>query len=222
MSEEIFLPGNKMEWIDIDSWGRKHLFENYWETDLPYIIITADVEVTKPLAFARQNAVSFNLVMVYLCCQVMDSIVNYRYRFTADGRPFVVDHIRPMVNHLIPGQEIFVIGEGPWPCQDIIEFCKATHENQLQARPETSLGQMAQKPDIVNFTSIPWIQYTGFVRTIKRDGYDNCPKISFGKYYEKEGRTFMPVSSQTHHGLMDGVHVGKFYTRLQEACDGLR
>ena len=31
----------------------------------------------------------------------------------------------------------------------------------------------------------------------------------------------MPVSNQTHHGLMDGYHVGLFFERLQKACEEL-
>lgn len=217
MKENFHAPDNEIKWIDLESWNRRHLFENYLGTDLPYIIITANVDVTGPLAFARKNKVSFNLVMVYICNLVMDSIENYRYRFI-DGKPFVIDHIRPFVNHLLPGEDIFVIGEGPWPCDDMIEFCIKTHENQESMTPVSSFDHMAGQLDIVNYTSIPWISYTGFVRTIKTDGVDCAPKISFGKYFTDKGRVLMPLSSQSHHGLMDGYHVGLFYERVQEEC----
>ena len=68
------------------------------------------------------------------------------------------------------------------------------------------------------------MQYTGFIRTIIHNGEDNAPKFSFGRYFKDRNnpdRILMPVSNQTHHGLMDGVHVGRFYQKLQEACDGL-
>ncbi|MBR5931685.1 MAG: hypothetical protein IKZ95_06645 [Lachnospiraceae bacterium] len=214
---------NAIEWIDLETWERKQLFQNYLGTDLPYIIITANVDVTRPLAFAHENGISFNLVMVYLCNKTADSILNYRYRFI-DGKPFVINHTRPTVNHLQKGSDIFVIGEGPWPCDDIVSFCKACHENMEQVTQEYRKERIDHKLDIINYTSVPWIQYTGFVRTIAHDGVDNAPKISFGKYFvapDDPNKILMPVSSQTHHGLMDGVHVGKFYTQLQEACDRL-
>ena len=214
---------NAIEWIDLNTWDRKQLFQNYLGTDLPYIIITANVDVTRPLAFAHEHGISFNLVMVYLCNKTADSILNYRYRFI-DGKPFVIDHTRPTVNHLQKGSDIFVIGEGPWPCDDIITFCKACHENMEQVTQEYRKERIDHKLDIINYTSVPWVQYTGFVRTIAHDGVDNAPKISFGKYFsspEDPSRILMPVSSQTHHGLMDGVHVGKYYSQLQEACDRL-
>ena len=220
MEETFHAPDNKIRWIDTSVWERTFIFDNYLGTDLPYIIMTADTDVTRPLGFARENDVSFNLVMVYLCNSVMDSIKNYRYRFI-DGRPFIIDHIRPFINHLAPGSETFVISEGPWPCDDIIKFCKETHKRFEKMDQESSFAKMSGQLDIVNYTSIPWVRYTGFVRTIKKDGEDNAPKISFGKYYEKDGRVFMPVSNQSHHGLMDGYHVGLFFNRLQEACDAL-
>lgn len=211
---------NSIRWIDIDSWERKRLFYNYLGTDFPYIAITANVDVTNPLAFAHKHGISFNLVMVYLCNKMIDSIENYRYRFI-DGKPFVIDHTRPTVNHIKKGEEIFVIGEGPWPCDDIVEFCRKCHENQEAATQEDMQGRVRHKLDIVNYTSVPWVEYTGFIRTIIHNGVDNAPKISFGKYFERDGKIWMPLSSQTHHGLMDGYHVGIFYEKLQKACDEL-
>ena len=212
---------NSIQWIDLETWERKRLFYNYLGTDFPYIILTTNVDVTNPLAFAHANGVSFNLVMVYLCNQTADSIVNYRYRFI-DGKPFLIDHTRPTVNHLKKGEEIFVIGEGPWPCDDILEFCRKCHENQENANPEDMQSRVRHKLDIINYTSVPWIEYTGFIRTIIHNGVDNAPKFSFGKYFERDGRILMPISNQTHHGLMDGYHVGQFFQKLQAACDTLK
>ena len=211
---------NSIEWIDVESWNRKRLFYNYLGTDFPYIIITANVDVTKPLQFAREHKVSFNLAMVYLSTKTLDRIENFRYRFI-DGKPFIINHTRALVNHIIPGHELFVMGEGLYPCDDIIEFCRVTHERQMSATPESMQDKVRHKLDIINFTSIPWVQYTGFIRTVIHNGVDNAPKMSFGKYFEdpvNPGTIWMPVSCQTHHGLMDGRHVGEFYQNLQEAC----
>lgn len=220
MNEDFHAPDNSIEWIDKENWDRKLLFDNYYGTDLPYIIITSNVDVTSPLAYAKENHISFNLAMVFLCCSAMDSIINYRYRFI-DGKPFIIDHTRPIVNHLVKGSEAFVMAEGPWPCSDIKEFCEVTHYRQEHISQAESFKLIKGKLDIVNFTSIPWVSYTGFIRTIKKDGFDNAPKISFGKYFKEGERTLMPVSSQTHHGLMDGYHVGLFYEKLQKECDSL-
>jgi chloramphenicol O-acetyltransferase type A len=43
------------------------------------------------------------------------------------------------------------------------------------------------------------------------------PKIAFGKFTEEQGRTWLPFSVEVHHALVDGVHVGHYLNRLEEA-----
>ena len=42
------------------------------------------------------------------------------------------------------------------------------------------------------------------------------PRFAWGKFFEEGGSLKMPLAVQVHHALMDGVHVGKFYARMQE------
>jgi chloramphenicol O-acetyltransferase len=45
-------------------------------------------------------------------------------------------------------------------------------------------------------------------------GFD--PRFAFGKVFGDPSLRQMPLAVQGHHALMDGVHVGKFYTQIQE------
>lgn len=96
------------------------------------------------------------------------------------------------------------------------EFAKKNREKAGISLPESGLAQMKGRMDLINFTCIPWVHYTHFVRTIRTDGVDCNPKMSMGKYIKKDGEVLIPFSSQTHHGLTDGYHVGKFFERLEE------
>jgi len=205
--------------IDFETWERKVFIEFYEDYDLPYIIMTADVDVTKALAFAHRNGVSFNLVMVYLANKAADSIENFRYRFS--GREiFLINHNMPVINHLVPGTEIFVAASGVWPCDDILEFCRKTHERLSGLPTDSFSNEVSGKTDIINYSAIPWVQFTHMFRTIK-GGKDSNPKISFGKYHKENDRTMMPLAVQTHHALMDGYHVGLFYKKIQELIDAI-
>ena len=79
-----------------------------------------------------------------------------------DGKPFIIDHTRAFINHIIPGQDLFVIGEGLWPCDDILEFCRVTHKRQMEATPESMQDKVRYKLDIINFTSIQTSLNAGF------------------------------------------------------------
>ena len=71
--------------------------------------------------------------------------------------------------------------------------------------------------DRLHFTTIPWISFTSFshARNWKRE--DSATKIAFGKFAEEGGRTWLPISVEVHHALMDGLHVGRFLEQMQEA-----
>jgi chloramphenicol O-acetyltransferase type A len=41
--------------------------------------------------------------------------------------------------------------------------------------------------------------------------------MAFGKIGEVNGRRMMPFSIEVHHAMMDGITVGRYLDRLQEA-----
>ena len=43
------------------------------------------------------------------------------------------------------------------------------------------------------------------------------PRIAFGKFIQENDRTLLPISVEVHHALMDGLHVGRFLMRMEEA-----
>ena len=62
---------------------------------------------------------------------------------------------------------------------------------------------------------LPWLSYTQIVNPWG-GGEDSNPRITWGKYEQKDGRTTLPLSILVHHGLADGLHIARFYERLQQ------
>ena len=177
--------------IDLNNWDRAHLFRSYLGTDLPYIIIGADLDVTKLYRFTKQQHLSFYFSMIYAATKTADEIVNFRYRFQ-DGQPFEIPRNTAFATHMRKGSEMF-------------HMVACDHYDQLKGRD-----------DIINYSCIPWISYNHFFRTISKCGIDCNPKISMGKFKKEQDRILLPFSVQVHHGLMDGYHVGKYYNLLEE------
>ena len=200
--------------IDIETWDRAHLFRQYRGADFPYIIISAGVDVTELLQWSRENGVSFYFSLVHAVIEAADSIENFHYRFEGE-RIFRIEHNVPLVTHIRKGEELFIMLEGQ-PGLSRKAFCedmRAKADDPAYNRRDTVFSRR----DMISISCMPWIDYTGFVRTMIRAGEDNNPKISWGKYTtDEKGRTGLTLSVQTHHGLMDGYHVGLFYERLQK------
>ena len=51
---------------------------------------------------------------------------------------------------------------------------------------------------------------------------DDCiPRVSWGKFVERDGRWDMAMTLEVHHALVDGAQVGAYFTAVQEALDAV-
>ena len=50
---------------------------------------------------------------------------------------------------------------------------------------------------------------------------DSNPRITWGKYFERCGNVYLPVSVLCHHALVDGLHIGRFYAALDREISRL-
>ena len=69
-------------------------------------------------------------------------------------------------------------------------------------------------------TRVPTRKTRALVRLTRQKS--GIPKVAFGKYRDAGGRVLMPVSVEGHHALMDGLHAGRFFERLQSHCSDPR
>lgn len=42
------------------------------------------------------------------------------------------------------------------------------------------------------------------------------PIFTFGKYFEQDGKTLLPLSVQVHHAVCDGFHASRFIDEFQK------
>ena len=70
--------------------------------------------------------------------------------------------------------------------------------------------------NLIHFSAVPWIDFTSYSHARSFTWPDSCPKISYGKMTDENGKKTMAIAVHVHHGLADGYHVGQFLTLLQE------
>ena len=206
-----------METIDLETWDRKALFNNYLETDFPYIILGANVDVTNLYDYTKQNGISFYFAMVYAANEIANRIKNFRYRFS-DGKPYLIDYNKAILTHMQPGSEQFVLIETE-RADNMIEFCRQTARKASEKVENGGFGNLRNQGGAIIYSSVPWVQFTCLVRTVAKDGVDCAPKISWGKFGKTDSRLMMPFSLQVHHGLMDGYHVGLYFQQGRYLLD---
>lgn len=199
--------------IDLKTWDRAAHFQSYVDAQFPYIVCGTDMDVSNVYRFARAHGLSFTYCMIYAATRIANEIPNFQYRMKND-RPYRIDRSVAVTTHLPEGDARFLMVR----CDDYDTMEEFAAKNRKKADHPDTAGELRAAEfadDIISFSSIPWVRYTHFIRTIKTLGKDTNPKITFGKYEWEGDKLMMPFTVQVHHGLMDGLHVGRYYERLE-------
>jgi chloramphenicol O-acetyltransferase type A len=85
----------------------------------------------------------------------------------------------------------------------------------VQANEGLRLSAATARLDVIHFSALPWVRFTGLTHARRFAQPDSMPKISVGQTSVEGSATLMPVSINVHHGLADGYHVGLFLADFQ-------
>ena len=100
--------------------------------------------------------------------------------------------------------------------EDINEFNKIAQKEIERMQSTTGIFTREYPENIIHFSAVPWINFIGLTHSRNFKVEDSCPKISYGKVMEENGRKSMALSVTAHHGLIDGYHIGLFIEELQK------
>ena len=200
--------------IDEKTWDRTlhcTVFRNSVE---PAFCVTFEADITIFKRMIKDKGISFTMAMVYAVCRCANEIEAFRYRFV-DGQVVLFDRINTAFTYLEDGAELFKVVNVPF-VDHLEEYCalasKTAHEQE-----QYFTGPLGN--DVFQCSPMPWVTYTHISHTNSGKKDNATPLFDWGKYYEKDGRLFIPVSVQAHHSFVDGLHIGQFVKRLQHYFD---
>lgn len=203
------------KYIDINTWNRKEHFLFFKTMDDPFFVITADVDFTSVYKKAKESKVSFFLTSLHAIMEAANAIENFRYRLEED-KVVCYEIIHPSST---VGREDGTFGCSFFEYSDdkdrFIEGAKKDIERIKNGQGMMMTEDTARK-DVIHYSSVPWIRFTSLKNEACFSIKDSIPKISTGKCTEENGRFIMPVSVSVHHALMDGLHVGQFFEKLEQ------
>lgn len=199
--------------LDIDTWVRKEHFNFFKNFEEPFYGVVVNIDCTAAYRFAKKNGVSFFLYYLHKSLSAANSLDPFKYRMYGDD-VFIYDRINagPTI-----GRDNGTFGFA------YIDFNHSFEEFMTGAKKEiervqstTTLFAPKLDDDIIHFSSLPWINFTSISHARSFSFPDSCPKISFGKMTENNGKLTMPVSIHVHHALVDGLHVGQYIDHFQQ------
>ncbi len=204
-----------MKVIDIENWNRKEHFEFFSRMKSPYFGIITEVDCTIAYQKAKETKQSFFATYLHKSMLAVNAVENLKLRIV-DNQIVLLDTIHAGATiaradttfgfifvHFSPNFEVF-----------------ATELQSEITAVQNSTGLRLNNDDIakdlIRHSTLPWTSFTGLLHPTNFDSTESVPKITFGKFFEREGKKFLPVSIEAHHGLVDGYHLSQYLNEFQK------
>lgn len=205
--------------LDQGSWPRAEHYRFFRRYEHPWFNLCADVDVA-PLVRRRAEAgkagPSFFVTCLHLSLTAANEIEEFRYRIRGD---------EVFVHDVVHGGSTVLRDDGTFGFayfdfdDDFTAFAGKAEDVLRAARSPGPLEPADDRDDLLHYSVIPWVAFTSFSHARRHDADNAIPRIVFGKRHGPPGAERMPVSVEVHHALVDGLHVGRFYERLQQRIE---
>lgn len=205
-----------MRVLDMETWSRREHFEFYSRFDHPHFGMSANVDVTAFVPAVKERAVSVTVATVYLIARAANAVPEFRYRIR-DGQVAEHEVVHPGTTILV-NEDMFTFATFEY-VEDFARF--ATHAAEVIAyvQQHPSLDVDVGRDDWLFMTPIPWVSFTSFMHPVHLQPPGSIPLFAWGKFFGDGERLMMPLQAQGHHALMDGLHMGRFFQKVQEMLD---
>ncbi|MDA3861527.1 MAG: chloramphenicol acetyltransferase [Melioribacteraceae bacterium] len=201
--------------LDIKNWKRREPFQFYSNYDEPYWGIVSEIDCTFAFEKAKENNSSFFLYYLHKSTMAINKIEEFRYRIRDEQ---VVEFNKINAAPTL-GREDETFG---FSFIEYDENFNTFTENasieidRIKNTTGLSLNENSERLDVIHYSTLPWTKFTGLTHARNFKDKDSVPKIIFGKYYVVDGKKIMNVSLNAHHGLVDGLHAGKYFELFQK------
>lgn len=206
-----------MKKIDLSTWNRKQHFEFYTTFKQPFFNVCATVDITKTLNYCKQNQLSFFICSLFLLGYTANQIESFRLRIN-NGEVDIHDALEISCTVLNSDESFSFCEFGGMSNFDLF-YQQAVQQLDKIKNGYKSLTSSNNLDNKIFCSVLPWLHFTSFSHAQKQDEHDSVPRIVMGKYKKNHNEIAMPLSVEVHHALVDGLHVGQYFEKLQHNFD---
>lgn len=202
-----------MRFVDIEAWPRREHFRAFNASANPHFSLCANLDLTAFRQAVKQSGSSFTVAMVYAVSRASNAIPEFRYRIRGET---VVEHevVHPSTS-ILAHDDLFTFCMIEYT-EDFHDFAARAAERIAYVREHPTLKDDPGRDDLLFMTALPWVSFTAFAPPGHLHPAHSIPQFAWGKVFDEGKFAKIPINVQVHHALVDGVHVGRFYEKLED------
>lgn len=203
----------KYKVIDMATYPRRDQFELFNSYAYPYMGLTVNVDITDFLRAVKSRGADFHLSFCWCIYRAANAVTEFKHRIK-DGR--IVEYPETLMSTTLSmpdGNYCYCDFDCSLPFDEYLPKAKEAKRLAIER------GTIEEYKDVdasLFCSCVPWLSYTALVQPVPYPA-DSNPRITWGRYFEQNGRVLIPVSLLCNHALMDGRHLSEFYKALDAA-----
>ena len=199
--------------IDMDNYPRRGQFDLFRSYAYPYMGLTVNVDITDFLRNTKARGADFFLSFCWCIYRAANAVPEFRQRIKGEGIIEYPETLMSCTLSLPDGNYCYCDLDCSLPFEEYLP--KAIEDKRL-ALERGTIEEYVDVDASLFCSCVPWLSYSALVQPVPYPS-DSNPRITWGKYFEQNGRILIPVSTLCNHALMDGRHLSLFYAALDKA-----
>ena len=203
--------------IDKETYYRKEVYRHFTEDCKCSTSITARLDVTDFVSYAKKTETKFYINFLYILSKVLNSRDDYKMGYLYNKDELICyDVIHP---------KHYVFFEDTETCTPVYSEYSPDYEKfyrgvekDIEKAKESGTYNLddLNHPNWFDASYISWLSYDALHLELP-DGYLYFPPIiNWGRYREENGRLMMPVTVRMNHAVADGYLVAKVFSLLEK------
>ena len=200
------------QYIDMETYKRRSHFEYFNSLEYPYVGTTSNVDISTFLEKVKKEKLPFFFSFCYNVSKAANSVPQFRQRII-DGK--IIEFQYCQTSHTVAledGTFCYCTLNADMPFEDYIAYATEEQEKAKRKRSIEDDGSLSK----LFISTLPWLSFTSLVQPVPIPA-DSNPRITWGRYFEQEGKVLMPVTVLCNHALIDGLHIAAFYEALERS-----
>ncbi len=201
--------------VDLETWPRAAQFHFFRTYDRPHYATTARLDVTH-LMTRKGDGLSLYRASLFAIGAGLHAVPELCMRFRGDQ---VVAHDMVTLSMTVPTDAgSFGYAYVPFVSDFAVFDTQAKALIDEVAKGGVLQANSGERDDLAYLSCMPWLDYTSINNAMP--GPDDCiPRVSWGKFVERDGRWDMAMTLEVHHALVDGAQVGAYFAAVQGALE---
>lgn len=216
---------NKYNIINMESWNRAELFQEFINMRTSIYDMTVRMDVTNLVLSCKKNKESFFIKFLYLALRELNGIPEFRMRIH-NGDPCIYDKVACSFT-VLNDYGYFVNRTAEYSnyrsfYENVLAIIKKAKMEKNTHPQNSDLG----RTDLLYFSCIPWVDFQSMTLPVITSPYGSddqtyniVPCIGWGKYVEENDRYKMSLHMKVSHAFIDGKPLADAFNNIQSALD---